>query len=147
MSSASQVLSTESQSTVNYDREKIFLGYNEFRTFTLSNDSGGAKTYAPGLVLGQIAVSGDVIPLVATATDGSQFPIGILTESTSLADGDDVEVSVCVAGDVNQNKVTFDGAETLATVVSLKRLDARIPSDTKGIRLLNPVELSGYDNN
>jgi hypothetical protein len=53
---------------------------------------------------------------------------------------------MCVAGDVAQEKLIFQGSDTLATVVSSRTLNDRIGADTVGVKLVSGTELTEYDN-
>lgn len=146
MNSSEVVLQTRNQLYTDYDFSKVFIGKNTFENMTLANDSGGDLTYPIGKVLGRIAVGGKVQPLVAAATDGSQFPVGVLATTITILDGEEATVSVCVSGEVDSSLLVFNGAETLSTVVSSKQLRDRIASDTLGIKLITATEMTAVDN-
>ena len=136
---------TSNQLTVQYDRSIVFIGSNEFKQMTYA--SQGADTSLPmGTVMGRVNATGEVVELKSAADDGSQYPYGILASGMDITAGDQPTLSICVAGEVNAGKVSFDGSDTVATVVDGRRLDDRIASDTVGIVLVETTELSQADN-
>lgn len=138
---ADNVLQTGSQLITNFTTEKIFIGGNQFETGNFVSDSD----CSPGLVVGRIGVSGNLVPLVSTAEDGSQYPVGILAQSVQAED--ERQVTICVGGDVDESLVSFiDSEDNLDTVVDSRRLRDRIKGDTLGILLVSMDELSNFDN-
>ena len=93
-----------------------------------------------------------IVPFVVSAIDGSQIPIGILKSTiTDLADAAEATVNVCISGDVVEDKITFQAAETLASVVTIGTgtENTRIVSDmiqSLGIVIVDSEELTGFDN-
>jgi hypothetical protein len=142
MSSNSQVLNTGNQAITNYDVNKIFVWNNRFETGNCTNDS--YDTYEVGTVMGRVASTRELVPLDSSASDGSQFPVGIL--AAPINEGEDTTATICVAGDVVESLLIFVNEETLNTVVSAKTLRDRIGSDTVGIKLVGGDELTAYDN-
>lgn len=141
---------TNNQLTVNSDTSKIFIGDNRHDIFNyakvnLTNDD---ITIPAGTLFGRISATGYVTPLASGASDGSQFPIGILREDKTILYGEDFDgqVTLCVEGRVAEDKVIFQGSDTMNTVVSSRRLRDRIGSDTVGIKLVPSTEMTGYDN-
>lgn len=146
MSKNEVVLNTQSQLYVNTDLSKIFIWDNRYDTFQYTNGGGDPITLDAGTLMGKISANGKVTPLTSAANDGSQFPIGILARTVTVAAGATVNVPLCVAGDVAQEKVIFQGNDGFATVVSGRQLRDRIGSDTVGIKLVISTELTAYDN-
>ena len=150
MSSVNQVQSDSNMSHFQYDVSKIFLRNIISQEETLTNDSGGTKSFAPGTLLGRITASGKLKPLASAANDGSQFAVGILMSNVvDLADAGDATVQVCIGGEVAQDKVILDGSDTLTTTVtnnSARTIKDVIAGDTKGIQLRGATELTDYDN-
>lgn len=146
MSSNSIVLNTGKQLTVNTDTSKIFLWENRYSSGIYNNSSYGTTTLVAGTLMGRVTASGKVVPLNSVATDGSQFPVGILADDFILVDeGADVSVPFCIYGDVNAANVIFFGGDTFDTVV-----DGRLLRDlihVAGIRLIDSTEMTAYDNN
>lgn len=141
--SVENVLSTNNQLITNYDTTKIFVWNNEYETGTFV--AGAYDDVVPGTVVGRIAASAKLVPLDSSASDGSQFPVGILVDQ--VAAGDERTATICIAGDVNEGSIVFyNGTDTLSTVVSSRILRDRIAADTKGIRIVPTTELSEFDN-
>lgn len=147
MSTATEVSKTNNYLHTDYDVSKIFVFGNRYEKATLTNASGGVATFAPGTLMGRITASGKIIPLASAAADGSAIPVGILkTSVVDLADATDSEVNICIAGDVVESKIIFDGSDTVDTVVDGRPLKDRIAADTMGIKLVDSFELTGTDN-
>lgn len=146
MTKITTTLDTANQLNINRDDSIIFLWDNRYEPFTHTNITGAEETILAGTVMGRIAATGLLLPLVAAAIDGSQIPIGISTEDITLAIGASAVMSICVAGDVAEEKLIFNAAETVATLSDGRRLDDRIGADTVGIKLVPSTDLSKYDN-
>ncbi len=147
MSTVTTVLNNGNYAHFDYDVSKTFIRNNRFRTETFLNDTGSALTLAAGNLLGKIGASDRVVALQSAAADGSQFPYGVLAEPiTSLANAGTIDVAVCIAGDVAEEKLLLDGSDTLETVISSRTIRDRIHADTVGIILVASDELSGFDN-
>lgn len=148
MSSYSIALNNGQQIIVNYDVSKIFIRNNRFQKGNYVNNS----TYDPiillaGTVLGRVAATDKLVPLQSNASDGSQFPVGILAnESIEIDGGDSEEVFMCDMGDVVKEKLIFvrpgDGCDT---VVSSRRLKDWI--ELQGIKIVfGSIEMTRQDN-
>jgi hypothetical protein len=147
MSTFEERSNTGNQSINRYDTSKIFVGHNRYETATYTNDTGEEITLAAGTLMGRKHADGEIIPLESDASDGSQFPVGILNQAVTVADGDSVDVSICVSGDVVESKVVFvNEYDDMDAVVSSRRLRDRIAADTVGIKLVGGDELTDYDN-
>lgn len=129
-----------------YDVKKIFIFDNNYDVANLTNSTYDAIDYPAGLILGQVAATGEVVPLNSAASDGSQYPIGILSANVTIEGGDTREVPFCVAGDVAEEMLVFTDADTLETVIEGKQLRARIGSDTVGVKLRFGTDQTRYDN-
>jgi hypothetical protein len=141
---------TNNQAFITTDTSKIFLRDKRFEqgTFDYTNSTYDDVTIAAGTVLGRIASTNKLVVLTSAASDGSQFPVGILAQDVTVEAGDSYSdtVNMCVAGDVAQEKLVFQGSDTLATVVSSRTLKDRIGADTVGVKLVTCTELTEYDN-
>lgn len=133
---------------VDYDTSKIFIGNNDFLTGTFINDTGAEADFAPGTLLARNATTGNLVTLKSGATTlGQNIPIGVLASSvTALADAGTTTVTFCVGGEVAEEKIILDGADTLDTVVSDRRIRDRILADTGGIFLKEGENLTEFDN-
>lgn len=147
---ATTVLDTTNQLYVNVDQSKIFLGENEFISGKISNATGADVTLLAGTLLGRISTAGvtfgELKALDKDSTDGSQFPVGILTEDLLVPATSFANCTACVAGYVAEDKLVFASGESLDSVVSSRTLRDRIAGDTLGIRLLSGTNLTKADN-
>lgn len=142
-----EVLNNGQQSITNTDTSKIFVFNNRFETASFTNDD----LYDPvqltsGMLMGRIAATNKVVQLVKGASDGSQLPVGVLLNDHMVDEGETVNVSICVSGDVVQDKIILLAGTAMTDVISGKTLKDRIGSDTVGIKLVSSTELTGYDN-
>ena len=147
MSEINQPVNTANQLTTDYDVSKIFIYENRFETGSFNNDTYDPVTLQAGTVMGRNKTTGKILPLQSNATDGSKYPVGILNKTTTVNEGDTVDLAFCVAGDVAEEKVILvkDG-DTLETIVDNRRLRDRIAADTVGIKLVASTELTVADN-
>jgi hypothetical protein len=149
MSSANQVLNTGQQAITNYNTAKIFIYNNRFQNETYINSGYVAVSIPAGTVMGRIGASQTIVPLVSTATDGSQYPVGILgCDLTNIAAGASVGVTLCISGDVAQEQIVLQGSDTLKTLIgtSNRSIFDHIVSDTMGIKIVPTSELTQTDN-
>lgn len=130
----------------NRDASKMFLFNNDYISGNVNNSDYDDLTLPAGTLMGRISATGLLTPLASGASDGSQFPVGILATDYTIGAGDTIEVRICVSGEVDENMIELQGSDTLNTVISSRRLRDRIGSDTVGIILRSVEELSGYDN-
>ena len=80
----------------------------------------GAAILKRGTVLGQITASGIYKLAVATATDGSQNPCGVLVDLTDPTAGN-VAGGVYIEAEVNANSLIFDPSFTIAAIKTALR--------------------------
>lgn len=107
--------------TTNYSQRNLFVWNNRYNSITLvyTNSSGSSVDLLKGMIIGRITASGLAKQTVSTSTDGSQIPIGLLAEDYTVADGDSVNVSICIQGDVDYGLLVFGGspADTIASKI------------------------------
>lgn len=142
---------TGSQVTFSYDVSKIFLFQNTYRKINIDNGTGSDVTLQPGTLIGTISATGKGKVLASGSTDGSQLPTGIVAQPTIVPANSNVDVYICIGGRVAQEKLIFNGSDTLNTSIAdtagaTRILQDRIASDTMGIELISASELSGFDN-
>lgn len=142
---------TSNQLTVNTDTSKIFIWNNRYdATNYVNNSYYDPITLVAGTVMGRVAATQVLIPCEAGASDGSQYPIGILAHDLEVDSGDTVSATICVSGDVAEEKVVFFNSDatgmSLDTVVSDRSMRDRIAADTIGINLVAGTEMTAYDN-
>lgn len=137
---------TENMLTADTIRQATFIGDNKFEKGTLLNATAGELTYAVGTLLGRVATTNRLVPCASGATDGSQFPVGVLAQEVTLAASGTASVMFCVGGQVNNASIIFDGTDALTTVVSARTIGDRIKADTLGITLVTLTEGTFTDN-
>jgi hypothetical protein len=131
----------------NQDTSKIFVWDNRTATFNYNNATYSDVELTAGMIMGRISATGFITELDATASDGSQFPIGILFESQTAEASSTTQLTLCVSGDVVENKLVLKSGTTLNSVISGRRLFDRIGSDTVGVKLVQGSdELTTFDN-
>lgn len=146
MSTNTIVLNNGQQAIVNRDLSKIFVWNNRYEKANYTNSTYDTVELATGTLMGRISATQEVVPHDASASDGSQYPVGVLAGDYSVEEGDTVEVYFCVAGDVVANKVILASGDTLSTVISGRSIRDRIAADTVGVKLIESTELTGTDN-
>jgi hypothetical protein len=146
MSTNEQVFNNGQQAITNYNTAKMFIFGNRYTKGTYTNDTGDDVVLDEGTLMGRISATQKLVPHDSDASDGSQYPVGILKGSYSVADGDDTEVAICVEGDVAEELVILAYGDTMDTVISDRSIRDRIAADTVGIKLVAGTELTGYDN-
>lgn len=146
MSSIIIPVNTGDFAIIQTDRSKIFIWENRYTKINHTNATGATETLLAGTLMGRILTSQLVIPLVSTATDGSQFPVGILADDYTVINGATQEFAICFYGDIADTKVILGGSDSLDTAIAGRSIRDRIASDTVGIRLIPSIEMSGFDN-
>jgi hypothetical protein len=101
-------------------------------------------TIPEGTVMGRISATGLLTPLASAAVDGSQYPVGILIGDRTIEEGTTQDVFVCDDGDVAEEKVILQGADTLDTVVDGRRLRDQLK--VIGVKLIAATEMLNTDN-
>lgn len=91
---------------------------------TYTNTTGSEVTLEAGRLIGRIYSSGKAWPQGATATDGSEQPVGVCGDTYVVANAATVEITVCIGGDVDPALIKLSGAETLDTVVTRTYTDS-----------------------
>lgn len=144
---------------IDHTVDKLFLWNNRYDKGLFDEpNSSGEFTLEQGQVIGRIASSGKLKICDATATDGSQFPIGVVAKDVTMAaDATDVDVTYGISGDVDQGKLKFSGSQDLDTAVTVQ--DGLDPAQdttysrtlrdliqSAGLRLVGGVELTDFDN-
>lgn len=140
------VLNNGAQAIINRDINKIFGFGNNTKSATLTNSTGGSITYLAGSVVGKIGSSGVLTRFTSAAVDGSQNPIGVLFEDITLSAGASAVVNYVTQGDVEESKLVFQGADTLETVISNRRVREILETNSQ-IRLTTSTDLTNFDNN
>lgn len=148
MSSITTVEQTRNQLIANYDVTKLILGNNTFASYDYT--ASGDTTLAQGLVLGKVSATGVLTALDPTATDGSQFPAGVLylalNESVTIADGDTEELTLVNGGDIAEDQLSFPSGVTIDDVITSDGRTVRDLLLSLGLRLKGGTELTALDN-
>lgn len=142
------ILDNGSQLIINTDTSKIFIWDNRTEKGEMVN-SGYVDIVIPaGTVLGRISATGMLVPFTSGATDGSQYIVGILFSDHVIEGGDTKTVAYAVSGDVDASQLTFQGSDTLETVVAARgrRIKDILGTDTVGIRYVYSTEQTEFDN-
>ena len=146
MSTQITALNNGQQMTVNTDTSKIFLWNNRYEKALYNNSAYTEVTLSAGTLMGRVSATGWIKPLASGASDGSQFPVGVLANDVTVPGGGLVTLAMCVAGDVAEEQIILQGSDTMETTISSRRLRDRIGADTVGIKLVTRTDNSGYDN-
>lgn len=145
MSTITQTEGTNNQASFNIDQSKIFIFGNRYEEVVFKNLTVPTIDVPAGTLLGRVAGENAVTICKSGATDGSQWPIGILATSINQIAGDaTIDVNMCINGDVAEEKIIFDGSDTMATVVSNRIL--RDWLQLAGVKAVSGTELTGFDN-
>ena len=140
------------QSVLNINNQSPFLS-GSFKSDggTLAQDATETIPTARMTVLGQVSATLKLIPLVAAAVDGSQYPFAILNqEAIPAADvvaGDIELLNIVKGGDgkINKTSIVFhNGADTLDTLVSGKTLESYL--NDKGLFFKDVTDVTEYEN-
>jgi hypothetical protein len=147
MSTITNVESTKNQLITNYDVSKLLLGDNE----TVDGDvsaSGADVEIVQGMIMGRIGSTGKLVPCVNTATNGSQFPVGIALETITVTDGTTRTITVVNKGSIAESKLNFAGAETLDALIgpANNQRQYRDYLNDLGLILEGGTELTAVDN-
>lgn len=129
---------------VNTDLSKVFLWENRYNTGTYTNSLYDPLVLKAGTLLGRIGFNQKLFLCDSQAIDGSQYPVGILAQDITIEEGETVELSYCVYGDVAEEKVIFAGDDTYNSIVSGQSLRDRI--GMFGVRLVPTTEMTAFDN-
>jgi hypothetical protein len=147
MSEITNIEQTRNQLITNYDVSKFLLGYNSFGHGDIEAD-GADISLLQGMVMGRISATGKIVPLVPTATDGSQLPVGLCIVDQTITDGTTVNLSLVNKGRVAEGKINFSAAGDLDTAVgpANNQKILRDCLEDLGLILEEAEELTGFDN-
>ena len=122
-------------------------------TTNFTNTTGDPLTLPAGLVLGRIDGTLLLWPMVSTATDGSQKPIGILANTVIVPAGATVQLTMLVSGDVVAPGILFyNGTDTLSTNIAYNTSGDIIGTVNdiltgRGMIVVPSIDGTFYDNN
>lgn len=103
-----------------FDISKLFIGNNKFKTATYTNSTGSEVELVAGRIFGRILDGTNKVKpqaSVNSSKDGSEIPRFVLASSHTVANGASVTVTLCYAGDVAAEQLSFSDSDTLATIV------------------------------
>lgn len=129
-----------------YDNSKMFLFNNSFEDGQVNNEDYDDLELAVGTLMGRVSATGLLVPLESGASDGSQYPVGVLAGAYSIVDGDTADVRICTAGEIDSSMIVLQGSDTLDTIIDGRQLRDRIAADTVGLILREVNQLSEFDN-
>lgn len=151
MSKQTIVTTTGQQLSIRTDLSRIFVGHNRYEKGNFTNSTYDPIEFLQGELLGRVSATGLLKKFTAAANDGSQYPIGVVLETTTIDEGDTGEVYFCVSGDVVASKVILQGADTLDSTVANaggRRVRDLIGAETVGIKLITQnTEMTRVDPN
>jgi hypothetical protein len=130
----------------NNDNAKIFIWDNRYEEGTYTNPTSDDVSLTKGMLMGRVSATQKLVPLASGASDGSQFPVGILADDYDVDYGESANVTICIGGDVAEELVTLNGSDTLSTVISGRSIRDRIAGDTLGIKLVAGTQMTAFDN-
>jgi len=131
---------------------QTFVWNNRYETGNLvyENVTDGDVVIPTGTVLGRVMATQKLVEWTSGASDGSQYPVGVLAADVYVSYGEsyDSPVSFCVAGDVARDKIVLQGSDTLETEcgTSDRSLQDMLASVSGGIRLVQSIQNTIYDN-
>lgn len=99
----------------NQDSRPLFIGYQVKKIREVAQDVSGV--IPKGTVLGVITTGQKLAVTKSGSSDGSEIPKYVALADIDATAGD-VDAEVGASGQVNADKLIFDGSDTLATVVS-----------------------------
>ena len=132
--------------SINRENVRIALGENDFIDGDFTNATGVELILEAGTVLCRNSATGAIELMKSAGINGTNLPLGVLPEERKLAIAETQNIPITVSGMVSLNRLVFDGADTIDTVVDGRRYLDLIPAATKGIELVESTELSKFDN-
>lgn len=144
MSKQTVAMNNGNMAVINTDTSKTFI-WNPDSIYADCTNSGYVDKVIPaGTVMGRIAANQQVTECKASATNGSQYPIGILMDDVFIQDGETRKVPVCIGGEVAEDKVILQDPDGLGTAVGGRSIRDNL--QVAGIKLVPYTELTEYDN-
>ena len=144
MSKQDIVENTGVQAIINTDLSRIFLWENRYASANFNNELYDPLIMKAGKLLGRVAATQTLALCDTDSIDGSQYPVGILLNDTTIEDGVTKTVTYVVSGDVAEDKIILNGNDTLSSVVSGQSLRDRIAM--LGINIVPSTEMTAFDN-
>jgi hypothetical protein len=130
----------------NNDNAKIFIWDNRYEQGEFTNPSTVDAVLAKGTLMGRVSATQKLVPLASGASNGSQFPVGILADDYTVDYLETANLTICIGGDVAEELVILSGSDTMDTVISGRSIRDRIAGDTLGIKLVSGTQMTAFDN-
>lgn len=146
MSNNTITIVNQNQAVITTDVKKLFVFDNFYRVISFANTTGAEQVLVEGTVIGMIGATNVGEISKSAAIDGSQFPVGVLSQPATLAIAETRNLNICIQGHVAEDLLIFDGADDLDTDVDDKTYRDRLASDTVGIIARSADELTELDN-
>ena len=110
-------VNAENQMFTDYDVSQLLLGNNSFVSGTFAA-YGTDMVIDPGTVVARLTTTGEFVPLDTSATDGTQYPVGLLIKQLTVADGGKADTQIVNKGKINENLIRFwNSGQGLDTIV------------------------------
>ncbi len=146
MSENTEVENNGQQAHFQMDLTKTFIGNNRYDKANHTNDTYDTETIPGGRLMGRVSATQEIVPHDSAASDGSQYPVGILAADYVVEEGETRELAFCTSGDVAEEKVILAAGDTMDTVIDGRSIRDRIAADTVGIILKTSQQQTEFDN-
>jgi hypothetical protein len=140
---ATQRNATNNQSTVDFQRDNIFMFQNRFQEAVLVNKGAPAVEMATGMLVVRDTDTAGQVELAAIGTLANVIGITFMNPVT-LAQNETSEINYAISGDIDVSLLELPDSVTLDTTVGAKAL-RDILTDL-GFVLQNVTETSKFDN-
>lgn len=140
---ATQRNATNNQSTVDFQRDNIFMFQNRFQEAVLVNKGVSAVEMATGMLVVRDTGTAGQVELAASGTLANVIGITFMNPVT-LAQNETSEINYAISGDIDVSLLELPSGVTLDTTVGAKAL-RDILTDL-GFVLQNVTETSKFDN-
>ena len=138
---------TSNQLNVDYQSKNLLRGNNEF-SYGDVTASGADVELTMGEVMGRISATGKLVPLLHSASDGSQYPAGLayfgINATKTVTDGTTDSIELVYQGRVDASLINFGTASTLDSVVGGRTVRDWLRDI--GLVLIDPQEQTGFAN-
>ena len=127
----------------NYDTSSLVLKDGEFKDITLN--AGGAVTYPEGQALAFDATA-EKWKITESGTPAVANAKAILAAETEFSGAGDKLVRTIIGGTIDQNLLTFDGSDTIATIPAGGADSFGLQLRSYGIYAIDPAQQLVEDN-
>lgn len=146
MSSSTTALNQSNQLIVHHEHSKLVVWNPILGKGSFTNSTGDSLTIPEGKVLGRITSGGALAICASGNSNGSQIPRFLNFEAKTVANGETVELNYVEGGDVDQNKIVFDGSDGLTTAVGTAGIMKDLLVANSRIHIVASTEMTAYDN-